>query len=387
MLGKTYPGNVAKKLDEITGVEVIRLTDNLSNTNHPYFTQPIIDKENKFMIVSSDRSGTTQLFTLSLSDGKMVQITDDSLVRGGTACLDIEDNIVYYFTQQTLKSVRLDNLQTEELLEVPEGFIPSILSVTNDGRYLAFSYIEEVNSMTLSGTIYSDMREKSFRNPASVIMRYDAHKKNVYTVWGENKWISHVNISPVDPNIIMFNHEGNWHLVQRLWIAKVATDEIYPVVKQKYNYERVGHEFFMANGRIGVQYTIRHNLETDFLRDAHFGDVFVDPDGSNQEIYFYPYTRAAHFQMNYKGTLGVADGAHIRKEMPDNRKYIGLNKYADNRVQVGLLCKHNTSWKTQSCHPHPVFTRDDKNIIYSSDDGGKRNVYIVAADWGRCIKS
>lgn len=110
-------------------------------------------------------------------------------------------------------------------------------------------------------------------------------------IWGENNWISHVNISPVDPNIILFCHEGNWHLVQRLWVAKVATDEVYPLVEQKYNMERVGHEFFLENGRIGAQYTIRHDINTHFFRDAHFGDVFVNPDGTGQQIYFYPYTR------------------------------------------------------------------------------------------------
>lgn len=72
--------------------------------------------------------------------------------------------------------------------------------------------------------------------------------------------------------------------------------------------------------------------------------------------------------------------------MPDNRKYIGLNRYEDNRVKVGLLCCHNSSFKVQSSHPHPIFTRDDRHVLFSSDNGnGNSNIYLAEANWEQCI--
>ena len=388
MKGDIYRPQVARKKDELTGVNVTQLTDDCGDSHHPYFTQILIDKNNEFMICHSTHNGTVtgQFYTINLKTGKMVQITDDDNIVGCSACLDAEKNIVYYMNGRELKSVRLDTLETETHLEIPRGFETGILSITNDGRYIGFGYTETLETITQSGTLYSAMREKQFRRGTSVVVRYDTHERKAYAVWGENNWISHINISPVDENIIMFNHEGNWHLVQRLWIAKVNTDEVYPIVKQKINYERVGHEFFLSNGRIGAQYTMRQNLDTHFFRDAMFGDVFVDPDGGNKEIYFYPYTRPMHVQMNHAMTMGAGDGAHIRRDMPDNRKYIGLNKYENNRIKVGLLCRHNSTFKAQSSHPHCIFTRDDKQVIFSSDFGsGHSNIYLVDADYDKCI--
>lgn len=339
------------------------------------------------MICCSDRTGSSQIYTLDMQTGTMVQISDgEEEISSAAPCLDIQKNIVYYLAGRELKSVRLDTLETSAHLEIPEGFGAGILSITDDGRYLAFAYSERMNLLTQKGALYSEMREKMFRRPRSVIIRYDTWEDKAYAVWGETNWISHVNISPVDPDTILFCHEGNWHLVQRLWVAKVSTDEVYPLVEQKYNLERVGHEFFLDSGRVGAQYTIRQNLQTHFFRDALFGDVFVNPDGSDQRIYFYPYTRPMHVQMNHAMNMGVGDAAHIREDMPDMRKYIGLNKYEGNRVKVGLLCKHNTTFRAQSCHPHAIFTRDDSHVLYSSDNGGgKSNIYLAEANWDKCI--
>jgi oligogalacturonide lyase len=116
------------------------------------------------------------------------------------------------------------------------------------------------------------------------------------------------------------------------------------------------------------------------------GDIFINPDGTHKEIYLYPFTRSSHFQMNYRMDMGVADAAFIKKDMADGYSYMSLTKYSGNYVQVGLLCKHGTSWLTQNSHPHPIFTRDDKHVIFSSDFGGKRNVYMAEANWEKCIK-
>ena len=388
MKGDVFAGEILTKKDELTGVTVKKMTHNFGYSNHPYFTQQLIDKDNEFMIFVSDYSGARQLYTLDLKTGKKVQLTDDAdndNVHNG--CLDIKNNIVYYMDGQFLKSVRLDNLQIDTHLEIPAGFSVSILSITNDGRYLAFSYIEKIDTITQSGVLYSGMRETLFRRPDSIIIRYDTIEKKSHVVYGDNNWLSHVNISPVDPNTIMFCHEGPWHMVQRLWIAKVETDEIYPIVEQKLNYERVGHEVFTASGRIAAQYTIRYNLETDLLRDALFGDVFVDPDGKNQEIYFYKYTRPAHIQINYAENMSVGDRAQIRAGSTDHGQYISLNKYANHRIDTALLCKHGTSWKSQSSHPHPFFTRDDKNVIFASEIDNVGAIYMVEANWDKTLKS
>jgi len=46
---------------------------------------------------------------------------------------------------------------------------------------------------------------------------------------------------------------------------------------------------------------------------------------------------------------------------------------------------HNTSGK-KSAHVHPVFTPDDKYVVYSSDCEGKLNIYMAEVDETKTIK-
>ncbi|WP_171628476.1 oligogalacturonate lyase family protein [Paenibacillus plantarum] len=384
MKGDVYYSTITRKQDELTGVEVVQLTDNSGDTYHPYFTKTLIDCENSYVLVASNRSGSMQLYTLKFDDGQMVQITDQEGVIPFSSVLDAWHHIVYYFADRTLMRVRLDNLETEELMEIPRGFQPSDLSVDNSGKYLAFSYVEHMELCTDSGSTYSTHREKHFRRPRSVVIRFDIDRKTPYVVWGEGQYISHVNISPVDPNIIVFCHEGPWLQVQRMWTARLDHDKVYPLVDQKVNLERIGHEFFTASGRVGAQYSSRERIGDEFL--LH-GDIFINVDGSNEKRYYYPYTRPSHVQMNYGETMGVGDRAHIREVMKDSGNYMSLLKYDGDSIEVGLLCAHGTSWRSQMSHPHPLFTRDDRHILFSSDEGGKSNVYMARADWDKTLKS
>ena len=386
MKGTIYKGNAVCFKDEKTGAEVKRLTDNTGDSYHPYFTQQLIGLDNKTVLALSNRTGSQQLFTLDLDNGDMLQLTDIATnERIGQPVLDITNNVAYFFVGRTLTRVRIGDLETEELMELPTGFHLTDLSITNKGDYLAFTYAENLQCITQSGVIYSNMRETLFRRPSSVVVRYDTVQKKPYVVWGEREWISHTNISPVDPDLILFCHEGSWHLVQRMWMAKVSTDEVWPLVEQKRLTERVGHEFFTASGRIATQYTYRNSVNEEWFFKA---DIFLNPDGTDEKRYYYPYPAGPnHFQMNYAEDMGVGDGACVERGMKDVHNYISLLKYEGNRVIVGLLCKHGSSWLQQHNHPHPIFTRDDKHVVFSTDMGGVNNVYIAEADWDKCLKS
>lgn len=375
--GKVYQSDLVKVKDKETGVEVIRLTDNKGNTARPYFTQSLISEDGKNLLISSDRSGSWQLYNLDMTTGKMVQLTNDSDLSALTSCLDGKKMVAYYWSGKVLKSVNLDSLKTEEIYKVPEGFKPSILSMTSDGKFLDFAYSEELNLSTVTGKIYSGMLETLYRRPTSVVMRVNVEERSAMAVWGERNWISHVNTSPVDNDIILFNHEGPWHLVQRMWVVKVSTHEVWPLVEQERHFERSGHEFFTKKGKIVTQYGSRPTPTADWNN----ADIFVNPDGSEKEKYDYPGPKPMHVQVNSDETLGVGDGAYLKSDFKDGDKYICLIKYEDGQAKMRLLCRHDNSWETQASHPHPIFTLDNSYVIFNSDRGGKVNIYMAPADW------
>jgi oligogalacturonide lyase len=389
MKGDVIYSELSKQKDPSTGVEVTRLSDNQSDTNHPYFTASQVDQDSTFVIVTSNRSGQDQFYTLAFADGKMVQLTDDVDVNSG--CLDAKNHILYYFAGHTLKSVRLDTLEDEALMDVPKSFIPASLTCTTDGHYLAFTMVELAEADLCTARYEPEFsggskgfREKFFRWPSSVIIRYDTASHVGYPVTGELRRMTHVIIHPLDSNTVLFCHEGPWHLVQRMWIAKVATDEVYPLIETQRHLESVGHEFFTADGRIGAQYSYRYRPDMGFLFHA---DVYVNPDGSDEQRYYYPYRRPVHVHA-LSEDLAVGDTAQIRQDDPDFRRYIALIKYDSNghRAIVGRLCTHDASWRKTS-HPHPIFTPDGKHVLWGSDVGGRMNVYMASADWDACLKS
>lgn len=379
MKGKVYHSELTKEKDNITGVEITRLTDDTGDTHHPYFTQSLVSHDGKVLLLSSNRTGSWQLYSLGIDTGKIVQLTDDGKIAHHGAVLDPKKMIAYYFNGGALKSVDLSNLKTSELFySVPEGFKSSSLSLSGKGRYLVFSYSQELNLSTTIKKIYSDFVECFYRRPHSVIMRIDLEKERAETIWGEVEWFSHTNISPVDDNIILFCHEGPWHLLQRMWVVNALSHEVRPLLPQRQYLESSGHEFFTKSGKVATQYGIRGNpLSSDWT----YYDVIINPDGSNLERYRYRYIgkRPTHIQINSKENLGVGDRAFPDDDpgFKEGNDYVGLIEYKNQQAKVSLLCRHNTSWRTQHSHPHPIFTPDNKNIIFSSDRGGRCNVYMA----------
>ena len=250
--GDVFKGDKVTVKDDLTGVEVTRLSANVGNTFHPYFTQPLFSFDGKYILVASDRTGSWQLYNMCTSTGDMVQLTDEPDIRPGSSLLDPNTMRAFYWGGDTLKSVSLDTLEEEEYYTLPEGFHGSILSITSDGTALHFAYSENLNLSTVTGKIYSGMNETLFRRPVSVVMQVNVVDKTARAIWGEREWISHVNTSPVDNDIVCFCHEGPWHLVQRTWIVNASTSEVWPIVETKRHLERAGHEFFTQIGRAHV---------------------------------------------------------------------------------------------------------------------------------------
>jgi oligogalacturonide lyase len=170
----------------------------------------------------------------------------------------------------------------------------------------------------------------------------------------------------------LFCHDGKWEWVQRLWVVRASTSEVWPLVEQQRHREAVGHEFFTRSGRVCAQYSWRFHPGA---REWVEMDVFVQPDGSDPQAFRYPSKASWHIQVAGDETLGVADSAFPTEDFADGYSYIALLRYENERVDVMPLCRHNSSFKTQSSHPHPVFSPDDRWVYFNSDQGGRCNVY------------
>lgn len=409
MKGTFYSLNRKAERDERTGVEIIRITDNKANYDRPYFTTTQFSEDGRYTIFVSDFTGTSrvknpdapaigkigfgELFLLELETGRALQVTEGEAIKmghGAHALIEPGGKRAFYYSNEYLREVDLETLESRDLMRIPYTYNFHSLSITRDGRYLAFSLVQEVELLT---TAFADplseaapgARERFFKEPSSLVMRYDREKGLCEVVYGGHYRITHTSLMPDDGNRLLFCHDGPWQLVQRVWTVRADTDEVQMLIPQKRYLERVGHEFFTPSGRVGAQYSYRYRPDMEFFQNA---DIFVDFDGGNEERFYYPYGRPGHVSVAPDEAYGVGDAAMLTREMEDSQRFLSLIHYQKetHRAQMALLCAHDTSGK-KSAHVHPVYTPDGQHILYSSDKEGYLNIYMVEADWRKAIRS
>ncbi|KKK84869.1 hypothetical protein LCGC14_2778990, partial [marine sediment metagenome] len=283
---------------------------------------------------------------------------------------------VYYWSDGRLMSVPVDGGEVAEHYACPRGYRPTALSISSCGRYLAFAYAEQMPTSTDTGKIYSSQAERMYQCPRSVVIRLDLSENVAQALYGEPAWYSHVSISPVDPNVVMFCHEGPWLLVQRIWIAWADTQEVWPLLKTRRLLGQCGHEYFTGTGKVMTQYAERDTVDQYPWRHAN---VLLNPDGSDERKFWYQGPQPMHVQTSHHdGTLMTGDcGRRTDIHDAEGSAMMSLIRLVDDRSEMTPLCRHGSSWTGHRSHPHPVFWPDDRWVLFDSDRGGRCNVYRV----------
>lgn len=102
----------------------------------------------------------------------------------------------------------------------------------------------------------------------------------------------------------MFCHEGPWHLVQKIWIVKASTHEVYPILPMEKYIERAEYKFFTSRGRIVAQFARRDSL---ISKEWISYDVLMNSDGTDVRMFRYPYIPSAHIRSKDEGFLSVIE--------------------------------------------------------------------------------
>lgn len=376
MIGSTDKITAKQYRDEITGVTVTRLTPESADYHHLYFTNHSFTADGKSLVIGSNRDQGWQLYSLEIDTGKLCGLTDSPLSTHST-CLDPVKRVAYYFADGVLHSVKIDTLEHNEHYRVPDGFKPGTLSVSSCGRYLAFPYQEIISSSTSSGRIYSGMHEYYFQHPRCLVVRLELETGRPSAIWGETNWISHVQISPVDPNIVMFCHEGAFLVKQRMWIVNSKTSVCKPLYDQQPN-EHCAHEYFLKDGRVVSQLAVYPNEDKPFSGNSSINyHIVTRVDNTEQQKFSLPSIAPFHIQSNSDASLHVGDTAFPTKDYPNGGKMMSLLRHVEDRVEVQPFCRHGGDFTMQLGHQHPIFSPDDRHVLFTSNAGGKCGVYLA----------
>ncbi len=358
--------------DPETGARVRRLTADGSDNVHIYFTsESFLNDGSDRLIFTSNRSGKFQHHLLEISAGRLVQLTEGDEVRPNMLCVDPGGRL-FYFDGPELHALNLDGLEDRVIYRCPEGTRPSLPTCTADGRYAAFVYREDRAVSTETGRIYSTMAETYYQRPSCVIMRIDTESGAAVAAWGERAWISHTLIHPTRPELLVFCHEGGSYVKQRMWTVDInqRRGRRAKLLYVQRDGEFCVHEYFTRQGEVGFQYEVEREGRIEYY------NCFIRPDGTWLRQFLLPGRRPGHMQSNTNNTLLVGDCGYLGPDDRDGRYYMSLMTHANGRAHVRRLCRR-VPGSTQHSHGHPVFSLDDRWVLYNSKIGDTHNVYMA----------
>lgn len=372
--GKTQrvDAEIKEYRDPETGARVRRLTGDGSDNVHLYFTSESFLTGSDRIVFGSNRSGRFELYLLEIGAKRLTQLTaSEHHFDPQGACLCTTGQM-FYFQGPALHSLQIDTLEDREIYCAPEGFRSGLMTCTANGSHVAFAYEEKMAVSTETGRIYSGMAESYYQHRRCVIMRVETTTGKAVAAWGEPMWISHVLIHPTNPNLILFCHEGGSFSSQRMWTVNIASDrgrKAEPLFPQKLN-EYCVHEYWTRGGEVGFQYELEREGRTEQY------NAFVRPDGTWLREFLLPGRRPGHIQSNTANSLVVGDAGYLSPDDQQGGKYISLMTAPNGRVEVRRLC-HYAVGETQHSHGHPVFSLDDRWVLFNSRVGPRDNIFMA----------
>lgn len=355
MIGKTYPSEKFSFKDPATGAEITQYTS-VGQTNRTlYFTNRPYTPDGEQVVFLSDRTGRNEMFLLHLKSGKITQLTNLEGQSNVSSCVHPGRPELYFHNPTVLFRVRLDTLETEELLQVPDGFGIGILNL-NAPPWLAFEVIERIpgiNRRKDGKWVPAGLNpEMHYLRPRSLIYRLNVDTGQVECVWGDLKCLTHTQVCPTNPDLLIFS---DWHgygsdrcyylnLRRRL---KSLPHPIFPESDRA----RGGHECFTRRGNLYIQW-MEGDLEEGGDHQLYHafrlvGGLPMDQvDRAPFKRYKLPEKLGYlmhHFTMSLDETWGVHDRWLTAPTFEENQAWLSLFRHQEAEPQSVFmkLCFHN----------------------------------------------
>jgi oligogalacturonide lyase len=398
-------------IDPITGHRVIQLSSQ-AGTHSLYFHQNSITPDGRFVVVSGP-PGISVIEIATRKSRLLVAGKDTPLFVGRRSGL-------VYFARTAGAGVSEQSLPTQILTVPISGGVPRqvaslsrgmIGSVNADetlllGIFAAHDFSVETGPRdSRYDNTYSalgpDGKPLSFADAKEVRLKARAEAKipmELFTVDLKNglqktihrstEWLNHVQFSPVDPQLLIFCHEGPWHGQDRIWSMRIGDAQPHLVHRRSMNMEIAGHEFFDSSGR-----SIWYDLQTP--RGEVFWLAHADPDGSHRQWFHLERNQwSVHYNMAPNGEFFAGDGgdpemvAHASDgkwlylfwpepiadvagiSAPDAKQLIRPGRLRAEKI-VDL---HAQDYRME---PNVFFTPDSKWVIFRSNMSGDAQVYMA----------
>ncbi len=370
-----------------TGHKLIRLTSTDRNNRSFYFHNnpfiPGIKDEGDIMVFYSSQQGSgserwagrrtpRQLFTLNLKTLEVKQLTSHPAWIFGEI-VGKKRREVFYQSRDTVFAVNIDN---------PE---PRIVFIFPDSIHRASVSTLNADENILAGAFSTAHKDSIFRNNPrkSDFLRLIFEAKLPHTLFtinietgklefihSDTAWINHIQFSPADPEMLMFCHEGPWHLLDRIWLINIEEKKPGLMHKRTVYREISGHEFFSRDGK-----TIWFDLQIP--RGETFYLAAADVETGNEKKYGLKRDEwSIHFNISPDQKIFAGDGGDSTQvaRAKDGQWIYIFYPMGDSLKSERLV---NMIHHNYDLEPNVHFSPDGKWVIFRANFEGSSQVYAV----------
>lgn len=377
--GSIHQFNFHRTTDAGTGTQLTRLTPPEVLCHRNYFYQKCFTNDGSKLLFAGEFDGNRNYYLLDLQLQQAVQLTEGPGDNTFGGFLSPDDRFLYYVkNERELRRVELSNCNEQTVYRVPEEWV-------GYGTWVANSECTSLVGIEIDREDWQPLTDwkifHSFftKNPHCRLLRVDLASGESRVIYEDHIWLGHPIYRPYHSDCVAFCHEGPHDLVDaRMWLINEDGSNMRKV-KTHAPGESCTHEFWVPDGSalMYVSY-LKGQQERNICR--------YDPQTGQDEIVM-TMPACSHLMSNYDGSLLVGDGSATPVDIKDSQGYTIENDpwlyvFDAKQKRQARLAAHNSSWRVlngdrQVTHPHPSFTPDNRQVLFTSDFEGEPALYLA----------
>jgi oligogalacturonide lyase len=368
------------RTDPDTGARVTRLTPPDVTCHRNYFYQKCFTRDSRRLLFAGEfDAGIWNYHLLDLESATALQLTQGARENTFGGFLSPDDRYLYFVrAERNLIRLHLDTLAEDVAYTVPQGWV-------GYGTWVANSACTKMVGIEIHADDWfplSDWKkfaEMFHAKPRCRLFSVDLATGARTVILEQRGWLGHPQYRPHDDSTVAYCHEGPHDLVDaRMWfIGEDGRNR--RCGKAHASGESCTHEFWVPDGSAMIYVSYTKGEPQRWI-------CSLDPVtlGDRRLMAMPP---CSHLMSNATGTRIVGDGCGTPNDVADagshevaNDPFLHLFDLASGASR--RIARHDSSWgvykgSRQVTHPHPSFSPDERQVLFSADGDGEPGLYLV----------
>jgi hypothetical protein len=366
--GSCSPSEYRRLNDEKTGAVVHQLTQHPTINHNLYFLNRSFTPDGRTVVFTSYRHGDPNLFELAFPDGQIRQLTEGGQLHPFSACLSRSGEEIYFTRAGSMWKLIRTSLE-ETCVATFENAQLGECNLSQNGEWI----VTAIKQGTGSGI---------------AVAKSDGSHQDVVLRWPRT--IIHPQFHPLDDQLIEFSSDP----APRMHLLDLRTGKV-ECLHQHDNDEFVVHETFLG-ATPEMVFTVwpfslrRLHLESREIREvAAFNAWHISPSADGTRVLCdtnHPdigiqiidvSTGTSRAVCHPRSSNGGSQWKTSRYALPEDWARAAEQQTERSRSLSWMEMKTDTVYGPQWTHPHPSWSPDEKQVIYTSDVSGTAQVYVA----------